>query len=259
MDAQRAGTCFRIIHAQCTVLDIVPSPPSTQHRQITASTSSPLIVIRPPWKCPPHASQPRAAAASISNTSMSSPLMFSPDRTRPSCLPQRSASTEAPPAPTPITEAHIMTNRFDTPTGAAYPPHDAVDDASPTSTDIDDLIARLRAAHDAGTTIDELRTRLEPVLTCATTAQAALSLSSCEKPSVPLGPPPSNPTAEEIRQDQRRSSEPGSSLWKLPANRSSRPAETSDQAGLPPGGASRDSHIFGKPTLPAEASRACST
>lgn len=86
-----------------------------------------------------------------------------------------------------------MTDRFDTPTGAAYPPHDAVDDAPPTSTDLDDLIARLRAAHDAGTTINELRTRLGPLLTRATTEQTSLSQPSCDEPSVPFPQPSKYP------------------------------------------------------------------
>ncbi|AXB77866.1 hypothetical protein [Novosphingobium sp. P6W] len=77
-----------------------------------------------------------------------------------------------------------MTDRFDTPTGAAYPLHDAVDDAPATGTDIDDLIARLRAAHDAGTAINELNARLGSIITGMPTGEPSL------KPSPPAAAVP---------------------------------------------------------------------
>lgn len=81
--AQRArARAIIVIGDQCNVLDIV-TPPLTHHRHTTDRTSSPLMVIRPSWNCPPHWSQPRPTAFSISDTSMSSPPMFSPDRSRP--------------------------------------------------------------------------------------------------------------------------------------------------------------------------------
>jgi len=112
-----------------------------------------------------------------------------------------------------------MTDRFDTPTGAAYPPHDEVEDAPPTSTDIDDLIARLRAAHYAGTTINELNARLGSIITGMPTGEPPLK-SSPPAAAVPFPLPESNPATEEIAQEQRRSSCPGSEVWQSPATRS---------------------------------------
>jgi hypothetical protein len=66
--------------------------------------------------------------------------------------------------PTTSMEAHTMTDRFDTLTDVAQQPYDTFDGAQPASTAIDDLIAHIRAAHDAGTTIGELHARLAPLL-----------------------------------------------------------------------------------------------
>lgn len=81
--ANRAVAQIRISRGQCRVLNIVTSPPSAQGRQTTERTLPPRTVTRPSWRCPPHSSQPRIAACSINDTSMSPLSMHPPDRPRP--------------------------------------------------------------------------------------------------------------------------------------------------------------------------------
>lgn len=135
-----------------------------------------------------------------------------------------------------------MTDRFETPTDAVCASHDAVDDAPVNSADIDDLIAHLRAAHDAGATIGELHARLAPLLT-GTPTGGPPSEPSSTMDALPFPLPPSNPATEEIALNQPRSPNPGSEVWQSPARRSSHHTEAPcDQDGLPPRGASRNFH-----------------
>ncbi|WP_148649447.1 hypothetical protein [Novosphingobium barchaimii] len=101
------------------------------------------------------------------------------------------------------------------------------------------IIDHLRAAHQAGMSLDEISSHLEPVLA---TAQARISSENMALVPFPLSVP--NPATEEIALDQRCSPGPGSEVWQSPATRSNRSTalveNAIDQAGLPPRGASRD-------------------
>ena len=113
---------------------------------------------------------------------------------------------------------------------------------------IDDIIVRIRAAHDQGMTIEDINHRLEALLTTVTYAKSPPLPQSEGKTSVKPPPPDANPAIDETGRERRTMPRPGSEVWQSTPARSKPSAENSpDQVDLPPRGASRDSHI---PAIP---------
>jgi len=87
---------------------------------------------------------------------------------------------------------------------------------------IDDIVARIRAAHAQGMAIEDINNRLEVLLTDTATGKPSLR-SSPTSAAVPFPLPEPNPAIKEITSEQRGTLSPGSQVWQSPATRSKPP------------------------------------